>query len=295
MCKSVRGAAFFGSSLHLAFSFIFLFWFIFDTVISEININLWKCEPPEQKFSEIDPLAHYLNLLFKLLYFTGLCATGIYMFRGVEREKPQILKFATLAFIILQVLAVILFSVFFSIQWNVEPETDSLLPEPARLTSEGTEGAEGLPVSPNNTKGTCNCNTDPVPVPLSIDLVVPEASESESEIILSTVTPIISENVLAAPDINGTLTTTTTSIPAPALSELPVVNIVETTSTTTPAPALPLPPPVPISPSASPKSNKSKLPHNQLVSLVFQMCLVIFNGLGSVAYVIVLGIYMLKL
>jgi len=291
MCKSVRGAAFFGSSLHLAFSFIFLFWFICDTVISEININLWKCDPPEQKFSDIDPLAHYLNLLFKLLYFTGLCATGIYMFRGVEREKPQLLKFATLGFIILQVLGLILFSVFFSIQWNVEPETDSLLPEPARLVSDGTEGPVGVPVAPNKTQGTCN--SDPVPVPLTNEHVVLEPPESESEI-LSTVTTIISENVIAAPDINGTLTTTTTPVPIPVLPELPP-EITTTTTSTTPAPVLPIPPPVPISPAASPKSNKSKLPHNQLVSLVFQMCLVVANGLGSVAYVIVLGVYMLKL
>ncbi|ODN00635.1 hypothetical protein Ocin01_06039, partial [Orchesella cincta] len=221
MCKSVRGAAFFGSSLHLAFSFVFLIWFLFDTIISEINLNLYHCVK-EQKFSEIDPLAHYLNLLFKLLYFTGLCVTGVYMFRGVEREKPRLLKFATLGFIILQIVGLILFSVFFSIQWNTEPEADALLPEPARLT--GVDEVAGVPESPKITQA-----------------------------------PIISENVIAAPDINGTLTTTTTPIPALAEPELPVVvTNATTTSTTTPAPPLPLPP------VARPKT-KSKLPHNQLV------------------------------
>ncbi|OXA40561.1 uncharacterized protein LOC110860534 [Folsomia candida] len=121
MCKSVKGAAYFGSSVHIVAAFVFLVWFLFDTVITEVHINLWKCLPsgddPPRKYNE---LVHYLNLPFKFLYYTCLCVTGVYIFRGVERNAPRVIKFALLVFVIVQVISLALFITISLNYWDDE-------------------------------------------------------------------------------------------------------------------------------------------------------------------------------
>lgn len=197
-------------------------------------------------------------------------------------------------------IAVILFAIFFSIQWEAEldPPVRKSNIEAAQLVSEDIPVGESpviipqlnLPETLNNTS-----NGDPEKQPMNC--------------CARTVTPLVSENVLEAPDINNVTTTSTTPMAPPPVK----VDVEETTTTTTPATVTttttttpPAPEPATAAPCLTAECMHAqippivvppprKLPHNLLVRLVLQMCFAVFNGLISVAYVIVLALYMLKL
>lgn len=194
-------------------------------------------------------------------------------------------------------IAVILFAIFFSIQWDaqLDPLVRKSNIQAAQLVSEDVPvGGSPVIIPQMNLPETLN------------DTSNSDQGKPTTNCCARTVTPLVSENVLEAPDIQNITTTTTPIAPPPVKVEVdtttttttPATATTTTTTSTTPAPAI-APcvtaeclhaqmPPIIIPP---PK----KLPHNLLVRLVLQMCFAVFNGLISVAYVIVLALYMLKL
>lgn len=201
------------------------------------------------------------------------------------QERPQILKFATLGFVILQIVGLVLFSIFFTIQWNAE-HTLPPVPEPAMLASSPMENSTLAAVLPKPSLDRPEVLQSEENDSGGLFVHIIPAQEPES------VTRMPSENVLPAPpDINDN----DTAILMSSTTPLPVVSGIPATTTNTPTTTPPstTSKPEPMIPPKLPA--RLRLPHNQLVSLVLQMCFAVFNGIGSVVYVIVLALYMLKL
>lgn len=192
-------------------------------------------------------------------------------------------------------IGIVLFAVFFSIQWDGFNGEERGVPDVVGLETARLVGEETVPGKSSRVTNLESDNTD-------------DTNDSLDQI-LRTVTPVISENVLIAPDLNDTTTTTPVPPPSPPVKVETIGTTTTTTTTAAPATTTKVPiskyPPVPCTtpecpharspPPLKPPVPSGKLPHNQLVRLVLQMCFAVTNGLVSVAYVIVIALYMLKL
>ncbi|OXA55696.1 uncharacterized protein LOC110849247 isoform X2 [Folsomia candida] len=95
MCLSVRGAAYYGASLHITIALLFLGGFFVDVVgISEVWHN---------------PYATYFSLILAFIYICLFLGFGLLIFRGVELESVRLLKGSVAGFLVVQISAFLVY------------------------------------------------------------------------------------------------------------------------------------------------------------------------------------------